>query len=217
MLILRNLLLILTLLHLVSCASGLPDSSKTGDSNIDSQNEVVKPKPQIWPTDALQAFEQGTSFLKSDPEKAVSAFNLAIQYAPKMEAAYYNLGLLYYADIKDKKNQQQLQQLIADAESQGILSARLLNLSAVNLRKQGKFTEAEVIYEKALSIDPNHLSTLANMAILQDLYLGKLNKALEYYQRYQQQLEQQGKEDKRISNWLADLQQRIQKQKKETK
>ena len=224
MLILRNLLLILMFGYLASCASRIPDSGKTADSLSDSkvsQSEVIKPlpaaPPRVWPDDALEAFKQGVSLVKSQPDKAASAFNLAIQIAPEMEAAYYNLGLLYYSDTKDiNKQQQQLQQLITDAENQGVLSARLMNLVSVNLRKQGKFLEAEANYKMALTLEPNHLSTLANMAILQDLYLGQLTRALEYYKRYQQQLELQGKEDNRINNWLADLKQRIQKQNKET-
>ncbi|MCP4414658.1 MAG: hypothetical protein GY808_19045 [Gammaproteobacteria bacterium] len=205
MFILRNLFLILIFLHLASCAGRIPDSSQTSI-----------PLPVIWSDDALKAFEQGVSLLKSHPDKAASAFNVAIKHAPKMEAAYYNLGLLYYSDAKDKNKQQQLEQLITDAENQGVLSARLMNLLSVNLRKQGKFLEAEANYILALTLEPNHLSTLANMAILQDLYLGQLTRALEYYKRYQQQLKQQEKEDNRINNWLADLQQRIKKQNKET-
>ncbi len=223
MLILRNSFLILMFLHLASCAGRIPDNSQTTDGASNSkvlQSGVTKPSPAplptIWPDDALKAFDQGVSLLKSHPGKAASAFNVAIKQAPQMEAAYYNLGLLYYSDTKDKKKQQQLEKLITDAENQGVLSARLMNLLAVNLRKQGKFLEAEANYIMALTLEPNHLSTLANMAILQDLYLGQLTRALEYYKRYQQQLEQQGKEDNRINNWLADLQQRIQKQHKET-
>ncbi len=223
MLILRNLFLILMFLHLASCAGRIPDSSQTTDSTSDSKesrSKVAKPAPvplpTIWPEDALKAFEQGVSLLKNNPDKAASAFNVAIKHAPKMEAAYYNLGLLYYSKTEDKKKQQQLEQLITDAENQGVLSARLMNLLAVHLRKQGKFLEAEANYIMALTLEPNHLSTLANMAILQDLYLGQLTRALEYYKRYQQQLKQQEKEDNRINNWLADLQQRIKKQNKET-
>ena len=70
-------------------------------------------------------------------------------------------------------------------------------------------------YQLALNKDANYLVVLANMAILQDLYLHNLVNAQDYYIQYQQQLVVQGKEDDRVANWLADINRRIAKVNKE--
>ncbi len=217
----RKTLLFFTLFILASCSS-LQKIIQT-DPDIQTGPDIQTKAPQlpVWPENALKAFNQGNSLIKSalikssltknDSAQAIKAFRKAIKLAPKMEPAYFNLMRLYY-EIKQFEN---MQQVLVLAQIQGTSSARMLSLSGSYQRQQGEFEKAEKIYQHALLADENSLSALVNMAILQDLYLHQLPVALSYYERYQNQLLAQQKQDKRLKNWLADLKQRINKLKQE--
>jgi len=183
----------------------MPTQTKVSNTEGIEETEV-----QIWSEKAVQAFKQGLEEI-NQPENAIAAFKLAIKIEPQMEAAYFNLMRLYYVD----KQYSELQTVLDTAKKAQIVSARLLTIYATSLRKQGKITVAEKGYSQALELDQNNLTALANMAILQDIYLHDLTKGLLYYEKYQSQLEQQNKQDARLVNWLADIKQRIRKLEKE--
>jgi len=214
MLSLRNVLIGVLILFASSCSSRMQQVNQP--EVLDKNVLMKKPTVSTWSEQSTMVFNQGNLFLKSDPDKAIAAFAQAIKLEPKMEAAYYNLLHLYFDQMNVQTNQQQFKLLLEKAEKEDVISARILNLAAIYQRSLGQFKSAEKLYEKALQKDQKHLSTLANMAILQDLYLGNLTRALNYYVQYQQQLLEQGVEDHRIINWLADLNQRISKLKKDS-
>jgi tetratricopeptide (TPR) repeat protein len=74
------------------------------------------------------------------------------------------------------------------------------------LRGQARFTEAETIYQQALARDANRPDTHLNLAILYDIYMGKLPQALEHYQRY---LELTHDEKSPVQGWVTELQRRM--------
>lgn len=202
--LLRNLLCWSMLMLVVACSTATIENNQS-----DTIQQAIA---IVWPKNALSAFNQGMSQIKNKPDEAILAFQKAINLAPKMEAAYYNLMHIYY----DKKDHQQLTSLFDIAQKEALLSARVLTIFASDQRRQGHFSEAEKHYALALEKDSNYLSALANMAILQDIYLHRLAEALKYYLRYQEQLIAQGKDDRRVVDWLADIKQRISKLNKET-
>ena len=84
-----------------------------------------------------------------------------------------------------------------------------LNHLGVAQRQQGKFSAALTSYQEALTIDPDYAAAHLNVAILFDIYLQDLPKAMQHYQAY---LELQEKEDKLVMGWLTDLKRRLDKQ-----
>lgn len=84
-----------------------------------------------------------------------------------------------------------------------------LNHRGVAQRQQGKFSAALTSYQEALTIDPDYAAAHLNIAILFDIYLQDLQKAMQHYQTY---LELQKKEDKLVMGWLTDLKRRLDKQ-----
>jgi len=209
---LHKLSLLLILLTLSSCSTALKQDI---DADKTISQQIAKPV-QNWSTEAKQSFELANTLIKTDTQKAISEFQKTIVLEPKMEAAYFNLLRLYYETNRYETNsKEQMELLMTKANDQRILSARILTLYAASLREKGKFKAAEKHYSQALEEDANHLAALANMGILQDLYLGNLSFALYYYQQYQEQLSVQNKDDKRVINWLADIKQRIKRAKKE--
>ena len=76
------------------------------------------------------------------------------------------------------------------------------------LRAQGRFDEAEAMYLQTLARNPDYADAHLNLAILYDLYLGRLEPALEHYQRY---LAASGATDGPVQGWIADVQRRLQR------
>ena len=237
---LRNMRVILLAISFAIITTGCSNFlQKDDEPNIDNAidvSETSEPvirtvKPSIvYSGPALRYFNQGFAYLQEAPSvkgkvlessrlKAEQAFNKAIEIEPQMEAAYYNLMKMHYAAFSeeqaDDKNTQKLDVLMQRADNAQVLSARILTLVGMAKRQMGLFKEAEIIYLSALEKEANYLPLLANMAILQDLYLGNLTQAQSYYLEYESQLSIQGKEDKRTKNWLSDIKRRIAKSEKE--
>lgn len=73
-------------------------------------------------------------------------------------------------------------------------------------RQKGQFSEAETYYRKALVLNDSNPKTIKNLAILLDLYQGKLKEAYELYLRYEELV---GETDPKIKDWLYDLKNRL--------
>ncbi len=73
-------------------------------------------------------------------------------------------------------------------------------------RQQGNFDKAETQYRQALAVDSGNPTTIKNLAILLDLYRGKLTEALALYEQYQSIV---GDSDPKIKDWIYDLKNRL--------
>ncbi|PCJ47513.1 MAG: hypothetical protein COA74_11450 [Gammaproteobacteria bacterium] len=212
--LLRKFLILMLVVTLTACSSFL-DQQDTPPSSEQLPLEAVQtPSKEVvnWSSKAIDLFNQANKYLQNDSEKAANLLNQAIIIEPKMEAAYFNLMRLYL----DNSKSEEMQLVYIAADKEQVLSARMLNLMATEKRTKGLFREAETLYLSALSKNSTQLSVLANMAILQDLYLHNLPEAQKYYLQYQKQLTAEEKQDKRLANWLADIKRRIAKLNKES-
>ncbi|MGH8222819.1 MAG: tetratricopeptide repeat protein, partial [Woeseiaceae bacterium] len=72
-------------------------------------------------------------------------------------------------------------------------------------RRKGEFEEAEAAYLKAVTADPEYALAHYNLGVLNELYLQRLDVALQHFERYQ---ELSG-EDEQVTKWIADLKRRI--------
>ncbi len=84
-------------------------------------------------------------------------------------------------------------------------AAALAHLAKVQLL-QGEFEQAETLYRQALEADPNHLPAMLNLAILLDIYLGRLEEALPLYEQYQSLAEEP---NPRLKDWIFDVRNRL--------
>lgn len=186
-----------------------PSESKTTEGGTsDAKLEAIAKSPAkpeaVYDIDAVAAFEQANS-LRDMPDKALALYQEAIAIDSTMEPAWFNMARMHY-DAQDEDN---LKRVITEATDKGAVSARMINLLGNLKRQQGLFTEAATYYDQALAINENHLSSLANKAIIIDIYQHDPAAALPWYEKYQTQLAAQGKDDPRVKNWIADLKQRL--------
>ena len=78
-------------------------------------------------------------------------------------------------------------------------------------RQQGQFGQAETYYRQALALDSDNSVSIKNLAILLDLYRGKLAEALALYEQYQKIADGSDSQitDPKIKDWIYDLKNRL--------
>jgi len=76
----------------------------------------------------------------------------------------------------------------------------------VLLRRHGEFAAAEAQYRACLQAVPDYQPAYLNLGILYELYLGRLEEALEAYRGYQRIA---AEPDARVAGWVVDLERRL--------
>ena len=123
-----------------------------------------------------------------------------LQY-PDYPGAHVNLAIIFVA----RDDLQAAEMSLTDALIIDPVHAQALNQLGMLLRRQGRFEEAESAYMKAVTADPDYALAHYNLGVLNDLYLQRLDTALDHYERYQAL----AGEDQQVTRWIADLKRRI--------
>ena len=82
------------------------------------------------------------------------------------------------------------------------------NNLALLLKDEGEFAEARKVLIRALEQSPTDPTLHYNLAVIYELYLQDLDKALRHYHRFQQLSEEP---DQKVAGWIADLERRVEK------
>lgn len=121
---------------------------------------------------------------------------------PDLSGPYLNLGIVYQQTGR-----------LSDAEQQftAAINVNASNLEAYNYlanlkRRQGRFSEAEKVYQQALQVWPDYPAGHLNLGILYDVYLHDLANAKIHYEHYQNLLPEP---DGQVVGWLVDLERRM--------
>jgi lipoprotein NlpI len=83
--------------------------------------------------------------------------------------------------------------------------APALNHLGLLLRRNGKFQEAESAYLKAITVSPDYALAHYNLGVLNELYLQRLDVALQHFEQYQQLVGG----DEEVAKWIIDLTRRV--------
>lgn len=75
------------------------------------------------------------------------------------------------------------------------------------LKQQNRFRDAANLLEQGVEAAPDVAQLHYNLAVISELYLLDLDKALVHYQRYRALT---AEEDKLVAGWIADLERRLQ-------
>ena len=148
-------------------------------------------------------FEQAIAFMKAGQDKdAAALFTNIAKLDPKLASPHTNLGILFYRENNLKEAEEALKESLR-LDGKDYVAA---NYMGMLYRMQGRFSDAEAAYEQALAANPDYGYAHLNLAILYDIYLDNLPKALDHYQQYQRI---SGDSDQQFTGWLADLRQRM--------
>lgn len=177
-------------------------------SSGDGANFVLISSPYVEDASAIPAgarsdFTSALAHMRAERwiEAETVLLGMSEQY-PELSGVYANLGIVYQRTNKFEESEKAL----SFALEKNALNFDAYTVFGNVLREQGKFTQAEEVYLKALSYWPHHPASRRNLGILYDLYMGKWSQALEQFKVSQQIA---GGEDRELKGWIIDLERRI--------
>ncbi|MDH5611422.1 MAG: tetratricopeptide repeat protein [Gammaproteobacteria bacterium] len=174
---------------LTACALQVQESA----SHIDTENKI---RLSSYYAEAVSAAKNGLI------DKAIELFETVVHESHDFGDAYTYLGL------------QHLQKNDLDKADRAFEKAILLdstnfvayNHRGVILRNRGDFSAANMMYQAAIKYNPDYANAHFNIAILYDIYLYDLEKALYHYRTFQAL---SGESDKLVEKWIIDLERQI--------
>jgi len=192
----RLLPALIAALALAGCAGGGSSSvrSDPGTDSVGGSREV--------PPEAQTLFEQAVAVMAAgDLVEAEFRFEEFVLQFPDFPGAHVNLAIIHARNGDDQAAEDSL----TDALILDPAHAAALNQLGMLLRRQGKFGDAEAAYRRAIDADPDYALAHFNLGVLNDLYLQRLESALEHFERYQEL----GGGDERVEKWIVDLKRRV--------
>ena len=197
-----RLLLPIGLLVLAGCAGSGPkpdtaeDRTQAGTAAA-SQRELAEIPPA-----ARTLYEQAVAVMASgdfvDAELRLKEFLL--QY-PAFPGAHVNLAIIHSQNENDAAAQAAIDAALTLDPSH----AAALNQQGMLFRRNGNFIEAEAAYLKAVTASPDYALAHYNLGVLNELYLQRLDVALQHFEAYRTLVG----EDKQVEKWIADLRRRV--------
>ncbi|HNP36727.1 MAG TPA: tetratricopeptide repeat protein [Woeseiaceae bacterium] len=195
-------LLLLAALLLAACSSTGPavrdDARATGNAALTRGEDGAM---QVSPA-AQTLFEQAAATMASgDLLDAELRFKeLLLQY-PDIPAAQVNLAIIHSSNGNDEAARAAIDAALQiDPDF-----APALNQLGMLLRRNGNFPEAEAAYLKAVTVSPEYALAHYNLGVLNELYLQRLDIALQHFEQYQALVG----DDEQVEKWIADLERRV--------
>ena len=196
-----RLLLLGLVLAVSGCASKGPQSGGADRGRAD-QPVAGAVRPAEVPPEALTLYEQAVSVMAAgdylDAELRFKEFLL--QY-PGYPGAHVNLAIIHANNDDEAGARAAVDAALAIDPGY----APALNQLGLLLRRNGKFLEAEAAYLKAVTADPDYALAHYNLGVLNELYLQRLDSALQHFERYQAIVGG----DEQVEKWITDLQRRV--------
>ncbi|MEM6513215.1 MAG: tetratricopeptide repeat protein [Pseudomonadota bacterium] len=185
------------LLLLVAGCASVPG----GTSKPEARDVAQGPVREV-PARAQTMYEQAAaSMAAGDLIDAELRFKEFLLTYPDFPGAHVNLAIIHSANGNDASAMDAVNAALAiDAEH-----VPALNQLGVLHRKNGNFTESEAAYLKAITVQPDYPLAHYNLGVLNELYLQRLDMALQHFERYQELVG----EDKQVGRWITDLQRRV--------
>lgn len=190
---LKRGVLIVSIGLLAACSTS---GKKNISANVESEQIEIPAEAAQKFSVAIQSMGAGKTDLA---EKQLT--EITTKY-PQLSGPHANLGVIYAQQKKWDKAEGSLNTAVKKNKR----NAKAFNQLGFVYRQQGKFKEAEAAYLKAIKIDPNFQDAYLNMGILCDLYLGKMERAVKYYNKYQSM---QSKPNRQVAGWLVDINRRL--------
>ena len=202
----------------VSESDGLPKGTNPPSKRL--PNPYLA-NPIEVPIEAQARFQSATeAFSTNQWQQAEQDLLWITEHYSELSGPWLNLALLYDKmshdktlddkTLDDKTNgPDKVEYAFSRAIETNNQNVYAYNQYGVFLRKQGDFAKAEKNYKQALVVWPDFPEGHLNLAILYDLYLGKLTLALHHYESYQAL---QDEPKRQVSGWIIDVRRRLKTQ-----
>ena len=174
--------------------SRLPPAAR-GDSGAVAAAEGIPARAQTLYEQAAAAMAAG------DVVEAELRFEEFLLQYPAFPGAHVNLAIIR----ANKGNDEAAQAAVHAALAIDPDNPAALNQQGMLFRRNGKFIEAEAAYMKAVTADPGYALAHYNLGVLNELYLQRLDRALQHFENYQSLVG----EDKQVAKWIKDLRRRV--------
>ena len=197
---LRWLLLPAVALAVAGCAS-------SGSSERPERRDDAAPTPEAVmipdaPPAVLTLYEQAVAVMASgDYLEAELRFQEFLLQHPEYPGAHVNLAIIHGQNGNDEAAQAEIDAALALNPNH----AAALNQQGMLFRRNGKFIEAEAAYLKAVTASPDYALAHYNLGVLNELYLQRLDVALQHFEKYQELVGG----DEQVERWIADLRRRV--------
>lgn len=194
--------LLLCVFVLAGCASGPRKDAADAADPARAGNVGDALQRQAIPPEVRTLYEQAVAVLAAgDVVDAELRFKEFLLQYPGYPGAHVNLAIIHARNGNDKAAEGS----IADALMLDPGHAAALNQLGMLRRRQGKFEEAESAYLKDVTANPDYALAHYNLGVLNELYLQRLDSALQHFERYQEL----GGDDEQVTMWIADLKRRV--------
>ena len=196
--------LLLGMLLLTGCGGSGAVKSSNGSRQSAGPDaaETDGESARIVPAAALTLFEQAAaSMAAGDAVDAELRFKEFLLQYPEYPGAHVNLAIIHVSNGNDAAARASIEAALALEPDH----PAALNQLGMLLRRNGKFIEAEAAYMKAVTVSPDYALAHYNMGVLNELYLQRLDMALQNFEAYQSL----AGEDKQVAKWIADLTRRV--------
>ena len=154
------------------------------------------------PAEAQTLYEQAVAVMAAgdfvDAELRLKEFLL--QY-PAYPGAWVNLAIIHRHNGDDEQALADIEKALAIDPNHAVA----LNQKGLLFRRNGNFLEAEAAYLKAVTASPEYALAHYNLGVLNELYLQRLDAALQHFEAYQLLVG----EDKQVEKWITDLRRRV--------
>lgn len=181
---------------LAACGSGRLAGTK--------QAEDVE---SIYPAEAENSYARALGYMDAgDDTRAIQELEKLLAAYPEYAGPSVNLGIIHGRNGRPDAAEEALRRAVMVCSS----CASAHNQLGILQREQGRFAEAEQSYLNAIAADPEYALAYFNLAVLYDLYQGRSELALRYYQDYLKRKPDADGDDV-VNKWIMDLQRRIDK------
>lgn len=169
-------------------------------NQVTSNKPVTNNKTTESSIEELQLYKNAIVALNNnDLDQAKALFISMSERQPNIAGSWANLALI---SIK-QKDLAQAEDYAKTALEKNPNMAQAWNLSGYLAQKKGEIHNAKNYYLKAISNKSDYALAHYNLALLFDIYLQDITKAIEHYQFY---LAYNGEKDENTENWLESLQ-----------
>ena len=187
-----NNILLLSVLLLTACATA------EGPSEQVSQQDAEKALKTTSESD-LQKYRDAITLLGSGQlDKAHEALTEFTEDHPHLAGPWANLAL-----IAIKRNKMgEAEKLLTKALERNPNLAQAYNLMAYIEKSRGNIIKARDLYIKAIELKENYALAHYNLALIYDIYMQDIPKAVAHYQKY---MALNKTPDKKTAEWVEQL------------